>query len=235
MQVDIYLREKNGSREIRFPLLPEKITYKSGDTEFATYEIMNRGEVAVPTGVGLSRIGWEADFPGEGRQNDPAIRGTWQAPKNFHDTLEDWKSKGTLLTIIVTGYPFNFDVDISTYEAELSGPFGDMQYTLELQEHRDITIKTEQVKTSSTTTKRTTTQATTHTIKSGDTLWSIAEQKTGSGSNWTQIYNANKDIIETTAKKKGKSSSNNGWLIYPGVTLTIPNANRGSINAVAKG
>lgn len=226
MQVDIYLREKNGSREIRLPLLPEKITYKSGDTEFATYEIMNRGAVAIPTGVGLSRIGWEAEFPGEGRQNDPSIRGTWQAPKVFHDTLEDWKSKGTLLTVIVTGYPFNFDVDISTYEAELSGPFGDMQYTLELQEHRDITIKTEQVKTSSTTTKRTTTQATTHTIKSGDTLWSIAEQKTGSGSNWTQIYEENKEIIEETAKDHGKSSSNNGWWIYPGVTLSLPTAGR---------
>lgn len=222
MQVDIYLREKNGSREIRFPLLPEKITYKSGETEFATYDIMNRGEVAVPTGVGLSRIGWEADFPGEGRQNDPAIRGTWQAPKVFHDTLEDWKSKGKLLTIIVTGYPFNFDVDIRAYEAELSGPFGDMQYTLELQEHRDITIKTEQVNTSSSTTKRTTKQATTYSIKSGDTLWSIAEQFLGSGSKWQTIYNANKVIIEETAKKYGKSSSNNGWWIYPGVKLTIP-------------
>ena len=222
MQVDIYLREKNGSREIRFPLLPEKITYKSGDTEYATYEIMNRGEVAIPTGVGLSRIGWEADFPGEGRQNDPAIRGTWQAPKVFHDTLEDWKSKGTLLTVIVTGYPFNFDVDISAYETELSGPFGDMQYTIELQEHRDITIKTEQVKTSSTTTKRTTKKTTTYTIKSGDTLWSIAERLLGAGSKWTTIYNANKDIIESTAKKHGYKSSDNGWWIFPGVTLSIP-------------
>lgn len=222
MQVDIYLREKNGNREIRFPILPEKIKYKSGDTEFATYEIMNRGEVAVPTGVGLSRIGWEADLPGEGRQNDPAIRGTWQAPKVFHDTLEDWKAKGTLLTIIVTGYPFNFDVDISTYEAELSGPFGDMQYNLELQEHRDITIKTEQVKTSSSTTKRTTKQPTTYTIKSGDTLWSIAERLLGAGSKWTTIYNANKEIIESTAKKYGYKSSDNGWWIFPGVTLSIP-------------
>ena len=222
MQVDIYLREKNGSREIRLPLLPEKITYKSGDTEYATYEIMNRGTVAIPTGVGLSRIGWEADFPGEGRQNDPAIRGTWNPPKYYHDTLEDWKSRGTLLTIIVTGYPFNFDVDISTYEADLSGPFGDMQYTLELQEHRDITIKTEQVKTSSTTTKRTTKKTTTYTIKSGDTLWSIAERLLGAGSKWTTIYNANKDIIESTAKKHGYKSSDNGWWIFPGVTLSIP-------------
>ena len=222
MQVDIYLREKNGNRELRFPILPEKIQYKSGDAEFLTYDIMNRGKVAVPIGVGLAGIGWEADFPGEGRQNDTSIRGFWNPPKYYHDTLEDWKAKGTLLTIIVTGYPFNFDVDISTYEADASGPFGDMQYRLELQEHRDIIIKTEQVKTSSSTTKRPAKQTTTYTIKSGDTLWRIAEKFLGSGSKWKTIYNANKDIIESTAKKRGRKSSDNGHWIYPGVKLSIP-------------
>lgn len=229
MQVDIYLREKNGNREIRFPILPEEIKYKSGDTEFATYDIMNRGEVAIPTGVGLARIGWEADFPGEGRQDDPAIRGTWKAPKYFHDTLEDWKAKGTLLTIIVTGYPFNFDVDLRAYESTPSGPFGDMPYTIELQEHRDITIKTETVKAnsssdSSSASKRPTAETTTYTIKSGDTLWKIAAMPKhyGDGSKWKTIYDANKDIIESTAKKYGYKSSDNGHWIFPGVTLTIP-------------
>lgn len=222
MQVDIYLREKNGNREIRFPILPEKIPYKSGETEYATYEIMNRGAVAVPTGVGLARIGWQADFPGEGRQDDPAIRGTWQPPKYYHDILEDWKAKGTLLTVLVIGYPFNFDVDISTYEADLAGPFGDMQYTIELQEHRDIVIKTEKVNTGSTEEKRPTQQPNTYTIKSGDTLWRIAEKLLGSGSKWKTIYDANKDIIESTAKKRGLKSSDNGHWIFAGVTLTIP-------------
>lgn len=222
MQVDIYLREKNGNREIRFPILPEKIIYKSGDTEFATYDIMSRGAVAVPTGVGLAKIGWEAEFPGEGRKEDPSVRGKWKAPKSFHDTLEDWKSKGTLLTVIVTGYPFNFDVDISMYHAEPSGPFGDMPYSIELQEHREITIKTEKAKTEKTETKRPKQETSTYTIKSGDTLWSIAEKQLGSGSKWKTIYNANKDIIESTAKKRGYKSSDNGHWIFPGVKLTIP-------------
>lgn len=225
MNVDIYVREKNGNRQIRFPVLPESIKYKSGDTEFVTYEIMNRGPVSVPTGTGLKGIGWESDFPGEGRQNDPRLRGSWNAPKYYHDILEDWKAKGTTLNIMVTGYPVNFDVNLATYEAEPYGGVGDMAYQIEFQEARDITIKTTKVeKKKETTTKRPAEKSVTYTIKKGDCLWKIAAMPKhyGDGSKWKKIYDANKSIIEKTAKKHGKSSSNNGWWIYPGVTLTIP-------------
>ena len=49
-----------------------------------------------------------------------------------------------------------------------------------------------------------------------------AQKYLGKGSQWQTIYNANKEIIEQTAKKYGKSSSNNGYWIFPGITLTIP-------------
>lgn len=223
MNVDIHVREKNGSRSIRFPILPEKIQYKSGEAQFVTYEIMNRGPVSVPSGVGLKVIGWESDFPGEGRQNDPRLRGEWQVPKHYHDILEDWKAKGTTLTIMVTGYPFNFDVHLATYDAEPYGGVGDMSYQIEFQEAREITIKTTKVAEESSP-KRPTETSSSYTIKKGDTLWGIAAMSKhyGDGSKWKKIYNANKDIIEKTAKKHGKSSSDNGWWIYPGVTITIP-------------
>ena len=59
-------------------------------------------------------------------------------------------------------------------------------------------------------------------IKSGDTLWAIAKKKYGNGAAYTKIYNANKSVIEATAKKYGKKSSSNGHWIYPGTKLTIP-------------
>lgn len=221
MNVDIYVKEKNGSREIRFPILPEKIKYTSGDTVFVTYEIMNRGEVAVPSGTGLSSIGWESEFPGSGRDNDPMIRGTWKSPKHFHNILKDWSENGTKLNILVVGYPFNFDVQLAKYLAEPYGGFGDMAYEIEFQEARDITVKTTTASTSSSTT-RPAKKTSTYTIKSGDTLWEIAEKFFGAGSKWKTIYDANKDIIESTARKYGRSSSDNGHWIYPGVKLTIP-------------
>lgn len=221
MTVDIYAREKNGSREIRFPILPEQIKYTSGDAEFVTYDIMNRGPVAIPNGTGLSGIGWEAEFPGEGRSEDPAIRGSWRAPKYYHDILEDWKAKGTTINILVTGYPFNFDVHVSTYRDEAYGPFGDMAYEIEFQEARDITIKTTKAESTSSS-NRNSQKTTSYTIKSGDTLWKISQKFLGAGSKWKTIYNANKDIIESTAKKRGMKSSDNGHWIFPGVKLSIP-------------
>lgn len=61
-----------------------------------------------------------------------------------------------------------------------------------------------------------------YTIKKGDCLWNIARKFYGNGSKWTKIYDANKTVIENTAKKYGKKSSSNGHWIYPGCKLIIP-------------
>ena len=61
-----------------------------------------------------------------------------------------------------------------------------------------------------------------YTVVRGDTLWGISKKFYGKGSKWETIYNANKDIIESTAKKHGKKSSDHGHWIWPGETFTIP-------------
>lgn len=222
MKIDIYIRERNGSREIRIPWLPEKINYSSGGVIKATYDIMNKGPVEVQTGTGLSQYEWESEFPGSGRQNDTSMmRGEWKNPEVYHRLLEDWRSKGTPLKLMVTGYPINKDVTLDDYTGEASGGFGDWIYSLIFVEDRDIVItssKVEEPKTERPAAEK----STSYTIKKGDNLWKIAQNLLGAGSKWRTIYEANKEIIESTAKKYGKSSSNNGWWIYPGVTLTIP-------------
>lgn len=225
MTVDIYIREKNGSREIRIPWLPEKIDYKSGGIFAATYDIMNKGEVAVPTGRGLATVSWSSEFPGKNRTDRSMMRGSWKDPSHYHKILEDWRNKQTELRIMVTGYPINLDVFLEDYEAAPAGGFGDMEYSVTFKENRDITITSKTVATAkkkATTTKRSTPKTTSYTIKKGDTLWAIAEKHLGSGAKWKTIYNANKSIIEKTAKKYGKKSSSSGHWIYPGVKLQIP-------------
>ena len=223
MIVDIYITERNGSREIRIPWLPEEIEYKSGGTTMATYEIMNKGEVAVPTGSGLASCSWSSVFPGKYRTDRSMLRGKWKSPEHYHKILEYWKKNGTPLRVLVTGFPINMNVILEDYEGKAAGGFGDWEYEISFLEDRDITISTTTVKTTAKkTTKRAAKKTTTHTVKSGDTLWAISKKYLGAGSKWKTIYNANKSIIEKTAKKHGKKSSNNGNLIYPGTKLRIP-------------
>lgn len=221
MTVDIYVSEKSGKREIRIPILPESISCQSGNTIFCTYDIMGKGEMVVPTGVEITKHSWASEFPGKLRKDDPLLRGSWQDPSTYHNTIEDWKERGTLLNLLVTGYPINADVYVEKYQAEATGAFGDMTYEISFaQIGKNVTVTSPN--SSASTTKRTTTSSGPYTIKPGDTLWGIAQAKLGSGARWEEIYKLNQNIIEQTAKKYGKSNSNRGWWIYPGVTLKLP-------------
>ena len=225
MNVDIYIREKSGKREIRIPILPEEIPFHNGETIFIAHTIMGVGEVAVPSGTELAPYSWESEFPGALRKNSSMQRGPWKDPKTYDSILKDWKKKGTELNLLVIGYPINVDVYLKTYNPTATGPFGDISYEIGFVEAREISIKTSKVKAATSTTstaKRPAATSKTYTIKSGDTLWKIAKKFYGKGSKWNTIYKANKDIIEKTAKKRGKKSSSNGHWIYPGVKLTIP-------------
>lgn len=223
VQVDIYIRERNGSRSIRIPWLPEEIHFESGGTVRATYDIMNRGPVEVPTGSGLCVYSWKSEFPGMNRTDKSMMRGEWIAPIVYHNILEDWKVKGTPLNLMVIGYPINKDVILDDYNGDATGAFGDIAYELKFLEDRDITIQLVDTSTQGTSqTTRPTTSAGTYPVKSGDNLWKIAQSQLGKGSRQTEIYELNKEIIEATAKKHGKSSSNKGWWIYPGTVLQLP-------------
>ena len=65
---------------------------------------------------------------------------------------------------------------------------------------------------------------TTWKVVKGDTLWGIARKCYGAGNEkyWKNIYYSNQELIEKTAKKYGKESSNWGHWIYPGTVLKIP-------------
>lgn len=220
MQVDIYVREKIGTREIRIPILPEEIIFSNGDATGISYDVMELGEVVIPSGTELNSYSWKSTFPGKYRSNDSMIRGSWKEPKNYDSILRDWIQNGTELNLLVTGYPINADVYLKEYRSTASGAFGDIHYEIGFKEARHIVVTSTKVENTETT--RPATTSSTYTIKSGDTLWGIARKFYGDGTKWKTIYDANKDIIEATAKKYGKNSSDNGHWIYPGVTLTIP-------------
>lgn len=225
-KVDIYIKERNGTGKVRIPWLPATIEYKNGEQIVARYDILNRGEVEIPSGVGLSTISWSSQLPGASRKKDTSMmRGTWASPASYDKTFKRWLNNKTELTVTVTGYPINMDVHLSKYESTAAGGFGDMEYTLEFREDKDLSISTTSKKKldQNSTKKRQYKTFTTYIVKKGDKLWTIAHRTLGSGTKADMIYQVNKDIIELTARQHKKPSSNNGWWIYPGTKLKIPN------------
>ncbi|MCL2563610.1 MAG: SH3 domain-containing protein [Oscillospiraceae bacterium] len=62
----------------------------------------------------------------------------------------------------------------------------------------------------------------TYTVVSGDSLWRIAQRFYGNGAQWRRIFDANRDVIEAEARRRGFANSNNGNRIWPGTVLVIP-------------
>ena len=221
MTIDIYIREKGGTREIRIPLLPEEFSFPSGDVMFISCDIMGRGEVAVPSGVELGRYSWESEFPGVNRKNDAMLRGKWKNPKTYVSILDDWKKNGTMLNLLVTGYPVNVDVYLSEFIPRGTGAFGDISYEITFKEAKSITIKSTKADKNQLP-KRQDYKPSHYTIVAGDTLWSIAEKFYGDGKKKSEIYKANKETLESAARLRGMKSSENGHWIFVGVLITLP-------------
>ena len=95
---------------------------------------------------------------------------------------------------------------------------GDVDYSIEFCVAKDIIVGTEDdttdqegagVKTTSTAANPP--AATTYTVKSGDSLWKIAQKQLGDGTRWREIYDLNKDTI-----------GSNPNLIYAGQVYNMP-------------
>lgn len=108
-------------------------------------------------------------------------------------------------------------IDGKYYVDKIRHSIGSKGYTMKMSLHKvQQSIKvTEPVPS-------TTSRGGTYTVVSGDTLWGISRKFYGTGTKYNIIYEANADLIESTAKAHGKNSSDNGHWIWPGETFIIP-------------
>lgn len=222
--MDIYITEIDSGRKVTIPALPMDGFTAGAEGRFATYEIMNKGPVKVPDGRNLETVSWSAMFPGEARKNEPWIR-TWTDPLELDAIFSEWREKQPKLKLVITDSNINIDCYVLSYIPVPSGGFGDISYTVTLEQRDDLVINAVTTKTTnkkSSSNRTTKSKSKTHTVKSGDCLWNISKKYYGKGSEWKKIYNANKDIIEKEAKRRGRKDSNKGWFIYPGTVLSIP-------------
>lgn len=224
MQTDIYITETGGKkRQMQIPWIPDSISFSANGTRFAEYDILDTGPVVISNGENLRNFRWSGTLPGEGRKDNlPFLRGEWTDPKKYQEMWSHWKAQGIELQLLITGTPVNHDVLLSDYEVTYSGAFGDYEYSIEFCDLRKIAVSSATAAQKEPERTETVSAQTSHTVVSGDTLWGIAKKYLGDGLKWQAIYNANKDIVESTAKGRGYSSSNSGHWIFPGTVLKIP-------------
>lgn len=205
----------------RLPVNPEEIEVTSTQA-IEKYEILKLGQIAIPTYMELKEYSFEAEFP-HNPLHYVETSGGFKDTDFYLKLFEQWRKKKVPVRFIVSN---GIGDDINTLclieeltITEKAGEEGDKYVSFKLVEYREFgkiaAVETKDKKTAKkkkTSKEETNPKSTgTYVVKSGDTLWAIAKKYYGNGSQYTKIFNANKDKIK------------NPNLIYPGQKLTIPN------------
>lgn len=227
----ITVKAKTGSTRINFPWIPDKISFKSGGMELATYDIQDFGKVARPAGTGLRTVAWEGIFPGRARVGHPFLTGEWKKPGSYQGILNKWRRDKVLLKLTISETPIDMYCYLDNYDMDYKEGFGDYYYKVSFTEYRPVHVKTKKKKQKTGKSRkqaggagirRPASGKSTYRVKKGDDLFKIARKYLGSGSRWKEIYQLNRAAIEKAAKQHGKSGSKNGALIYAGTKLKLP-------------
>lgn len=228
----------DGSDLLTFPITPGELTIKRGsNNEVVT--LINEGDINILKSPSLTEVEFEARFP---MRKYPYSRPFYDFETYLNKFRELKNEKRSFRFIVARKTPAdkqlwgtNILVALEDFEINENADEGDdVLITFQLKEYKAYGAKTlpksylKKAKPASTSTakkKRSgnngSSKSQGYTVKKGDCLWNIAKKYYGNGADWKKIYNANKSIIESTANKYRKGSSN-GHYIYPGCKLTIP-------------
>lgn len=226
--------------DLELPFAPSELKVTIGSNN-QTVELINGNEINILKNPKLTEIEFDCELP-RGRQY--AFANTLVSSKTYTDYFEKLMLNKTPTKLVITRpNPFlrgstgiggtikDFEstvltVSLEGYSLEESAENAyDIKVSLKFKEYLSYGTVKKKVVSNKVTVSNTTKSVTknqTYTVKSGDCLWDISRKFYGTSTKWKIIYNANKTIIEKTARKYGKKSSSNGWWIYPGTVLTIP-------------
>ncbi|MGN0472199.1 MAG: LysM peptidoglycan-binding domain-containing protein, partial [Lachnospiraceae bacterium] len=207
------------------PVAPSKIKTEINNSN-KTVNLINEGEVNILKDPGLTEISFEILLPNV-KYPFAKYSSGFKKASYYLDVFENYqKNKKPFQFIISRTLPggsvlfyTNMKMSMEGYDIvdDVSEGF-DITVNIKMKQYKAYGTKTTDIsayvrKSASTRDGGQNNAGKKYKIVSGDTLWGIAKRFLGKGSRWTEIYNANKSIIESAAKKHGKSSSSNGhWI-----------------------
>lgn len=214
--------------KVLLPIAPEKLQLKINNNN-QTLTLINDGEINILKNAKLTDISFDVLLPNS-QYPFTTYNDGFKKPIYYLEKLEKLKTSKKPFQFIVSRkmptnavlFDTNMKVSLEDYKISEEAKEGfDIKVSINLKQYKEystktmkITIKQARPKPVATpvVTRPATTAPTTrtYTVVRGDCLWNIAKKYYGNGSQYTKIYNANRDKIK------------NPNLIYPGQVLTIP-------------
>lgn len=214
--------------KILLPIAPEKLQLKIGNNN-KTLTLINEGEINILKKAKLTEIDFDILLPNV-KYPFATYNDTFHNASYFLENIEKLKTSEKPFQFIVSRkmpsgkilFDTNIKVSLEDYTISEEAEEGfDVKVTIKLKQYKDYSTKTVQITIKQerprpvvvqTPSRPATTAPSTrtYTVVRGDCLWNIAKRYYGNGSQYTKIYNANRDKIK------------NPSLIYPGQVLVIP-------------
>ena len=132
----------NSASKFQFPSMPKDDVDVKRETAYQEYNILGKGKMSYPSGMGTQIIKWSGYFWGAGRKKLASVNQKWIAPKTCASKLKNWQTKKTPLNLVVSEAGINEDVTIKSFEYKPFGGHGDYSYEISFVPYGDMKIYT---------------------------------------------------------------------------------------------
>ena len=181
---------KQGSETLRLPVPPKEYMVKrNGNNE--SFKVEGMGEISFIGKTGLASCSIESLFP-KTHYSFCEYR-NFPKPQKCVEIIERFWGSGKPVRYTITGTKLNMLCTIESFEYGEKDGTGDIFYTLELKEYRQVVLQTTSVKSANILAKREVTKQVPNkcTVKKGDTPYSIAKRVYGDGNRYKEILTKN--------------------------------------------
>lgn len=181
-KVDIYLKDKGSI--FRFPVLPEEVSVRK-EKLLDTFTILEIGEVDKPVGEKVEEIQFGSFFP---EYFDTYCNyADFPPPLECVRQINDWFQAEEPIRMVITGFDINCMVLIASFEPVLRAD--DIYFDIIFRGYKELTPVRQSKNTGRTEENKP--DNSTYTVRSNDTLTSIAKTQLGDSSKWQVIAKNN--------------------------------------------